>query len=102
MTMTTDEIVKLVLKLSRENKKLLGDYTSAMSTMDTAVKKVEESEKKWWVVYKTPGTIGITLVFIFLFVVSLIAVMKSSDMCIVNVSQKDNTFSIQSCKSIKN
>lgn len=98
--MTTKEILDLVLKLTEENKKIAGDYKTAMSKLDKAVKKVEESEKKLLVVYKTPIAIGLTLLFVLISLVVTLFVMRLTDTCLVNLSKKDTAIAVKSCKEL--
>jgi len=95
------EMIKIVLEFKDEIKQVTADYKTAMATLDTAVKAVNDSKVKPWVIYKTQITIGVTLALFLLFIWGSAMVMSTSNLCIVSVGQKENSISIKSCSEVK-
>jgi len=69
-TLSIKELAKLMDKHTDRLLQVVSDYQVAMQALDVAVRKFENYQKNWWVLYKKPIFVcGIILIALLLYVV---------------------------------
>lgn len=100
--MTEAKLIELMKEWKNEMKALIGDYQELVAKLNAAVGIVEESKKKWWVVYKTHITVAVIVVGFLIALFTTSFIMKSNNLCIVNVGSDGKSFVLQSCPAETN